>query len=363
MLKLRVRPPGSPPYQVELRTFPVRIGRSPSCELRLEDPFVSRHHVELSWVQGELRILDTGSGNGTFLNGLRTTSGMVLRGGDRLRLGNTVLELDRVPGGEAVTRPIEAGRGGERRAGPPTPTAEPRRLAALEILNRLQPSSPPEVEGYELASAQVHSGEVSGDWVDFIALPDGRLLLAVGDVSGKGLEAAMLAASVHSAMRSHAATDPSLVALVDHLNGFLSRHSPPNRFVAVFVAALDPQAHRVEFINAGFPRPPLVRVDGSVESLPPSGLPLGIRHDVVYAPGVLSLAPGDVLWVVSDGLLEASNSQGGEFGLARLLEVTHRYRGALASELQVLMEQEVATFVGQEPPGDDRTLMILRREV
>ena len=116
VLKVRVRPTGSSPFEVELSTFPVRIGRSPASDLRLDDPFVSRHHVELTLVGREVRLTDAGSGNGTFLNGLRTETGMVLKSGDRLRLGNTVLELDQVPGTDATTRPVEnPPRGGERR--------------------------------------------------------------------------------------------------------------------------------------------------------------------------------------------------------------------------------------------------------
>ena len=219
----------------------------------------------------------------------------------------------------------------------------------------------PVVPGYELAFGHQPAPEVGADWLDFIPLGDGRLLMVACDVSGFGLEAAVLANSVRAALRARAASDATLVPMAEHLNRFLTANSPPNRFVSLVAALLDPETHRLEVVNAGYARPSLVRGDGEVETLETSGLPLGIRHDASYLAVALELAPGDVFLVASDGLLGAINGAGQELGMERLLEVAHRYRGALASELQVLVEQEVSAFVGSRTVDDDRALLVLRR--
>jgi serine phosphatase RsbU (regulator of sigma subunit) len=233
--------------------------------------------------------------------------------------------------------------------------------SAREIQARLLPREPPAVPGYEVSGASRPSGEVGGDHFDFIAMPGGRLLVALGDVSGKGLDAALLMSSLHASLRAQAGAGRALASLVSEVSRFLHASSPANRFATLFVGLLDPGRHALSYVNAGHNPPLLVRSGGAVEELPASGVPVGLVAEVAYEERSVELAPGDVLLVYSDGVSEASNGAGEEFTAARLADVARRYQGALASELAELVEQELAAFTGSAPQADDRTLLVLRR--
>ncbi len=255
MLRLRVRPPGSKGHVVTLKTFPVQIGRGAASSLRLDDPFVSRLHAELRLAEGGPRLFDLGSGNGTFLNGLRVGTEAGLEPGDRIRLGNTILELET----EAAEAPARATR---RTAGPPA-SDEALALAAREIKARLLPPAPPVIPGYELAGGSQLSAAVGGESFLFLDLGGGRVLLAEADASGLALDAALLTASLHAALSAQADLASNVGDLAGRLNAFLGRRAPAERFVTLFLAVLDAPGHRLSYVNAGHPRPLLVRADGA----------------------------------------------------------------------------------------------------
>lgn len=362
MLRLRVRPPGGQGYVVDLKTFPVRIGRAPASDLRLDDPFTSRLHTELWLEKGELVVSDRRSGNGTFLNGLRLTADTPVHAGDRVRVGNSVLEIEAFEPDATVSvrRPAERPRRPRRRPAD-TVATDPLALAARELKACLLPEAPPVVEGYELAGASYSSAEVGGESFDFVDLGRGRVLLAQADASGKGLDAALLSTRLHAALAAHADAGASVAELASRLDAFLSRQAPARRFVTLFLALLDSGEHRLTYVNAGHPRPLLVRAGGAIETLAAGGPPLGSTAEAGFEAATEDLAPGDVLIVASDGVLEARNGAGEELPAGWLAEVARRYQGALASELQVLIEQELVGFLGARAPADDRTLTLLRR--
>ena len=148
---------------------------------------------------------------------------------------------------------------------------------AMEIQQRFQPTAPPVVPGYEFQGISFPCYEIGGDYYDFIARPDGRLVIALGDVSGKGTAAALLMSSLHAAIHAQTGSHESLVETISAVNNYLAENIPPNRFVTLFYAELDPESGALSFLNAGHNPPLIVHAAGTVEQLAAGGLPLGIK--------------------------------------------------------------------------------------
>src|SRR3569832_1571606 len=156
---------------------------------------------------------------------------------------------------------------------------------ASEIQQRFQPTAPPHVNGYELQGISFPCNEIGGDYYDFIEREDGRLVIALGDVSGKGTAAAVLMASLHAAVHAQSASHDSLVATVSAVNRYLADNIPANRFVTLFYAELAPQSGALSCLSAGHNPPLIVNSAGAVERLASGGLPLGIKPDAEYREG------------------------------------------------------------------------------
>lgn len=232
---------------------------------------------------------------------------------------------------------------------------------ATEIQQRFQPSGPPKIEGYEFQGISFSCYEIGGDYYDFIPRRDGRMLFALGDVSGKGTAAALLMASLHAAIHAQVAANRELGETVASINAYLAENTPANRFVTLFVAELDPVSGSVKYINCGHNPPLIGRADGSVEQLASGGLPLGIIPTAEYESGSVSLGAGDVLVVYSDGVSEANNLNEEEFGLDRLTKVVQANLTASASGLRDKVESALSAFTGTAPANDDITLVIVKK--
>src|SRR5688572_4641060 len=148
---------------------------------------------------------------------------------------------------------------------------------ASEIQQRFQPTAPPHVNGYELQGISFPCYEIGGDYYDFIEREDGRLVIALGDVSGKGTAAALLMSSLHAAIHAQSASHNTLSATISAVNRYLADNIPANRFVTLFYAELDPESGALSFLNAGHNPPLIVHAAGTVEQLASGGLPLGIK--------------------------------------------------------------------------------------
>ena len=232
---------------------------------------------------------------------------------------------------------------------------------ATEIQQRFQPSGPPKVEGYEFQGISFSCYEIGGDYYDFIPRSDGRMLFALGDVSGKGTAAALLMSSLHAAIHAQVAAERELPATVASINAYLAENTPANRFVTLFVAELDPATGVVQFINCGHNPPLIGRADGTVEQLASGGLPLGIIPTAQYESGTITLRSGDVLVAYSDGVSEANNINEEEFGLDRLTKVVQVNVAASASGLRDKVESALSAFTGTAPANDDITLVIVKK--
>ncbi|HEY8226281.1 MAG TPA: SpoIIE family protein phosphatase [Pyrinomonadaceae bacterium] len=233
---------------------------------------------------------------------------------------------------------------------------------ASEIQQRFQPTAPPQVEGYELQGISFPCYEIGGDYYDFIEREDGRLVIALGDVSGKGTAAALLMSSLHAAVHAQAGSHDSLVSTISAVHRYLADNIPANRFVTLFYAELDPVSGALSFLNAGHNPPLIVHSAGTVEQLASGGLPLGIKRDADYREGRTQLQPGDVLVVYSDGVTEAVSPTGEEFGATRLYEVVSRNIEASAAGIRDRIESSLTKFAQGTSAADDITLVIVKRQ-
>src|SRR5215218_2318802 len=232
---------------------------------------------------------------------------------------------------------------------------------AREIQQRFQPSAPPAVPGFELQGISFPSYQIGGDYYDFILCSD-RLVVALGDVSGKGTSAALLMSSLHAAVHAQVASCRPITETVGAVNRYLADNTPGNRFVTLFYAELDPLTGSLSFINAGHNPPIIAHEGGTLEHLAAGGLPLGIIPDFDYREGRTLLRPGDVLVAYSDGVTESQNPAGEEFGTARLQEVVARNLSRSAAGIRDKIEAALSAFAKGTPAGDDITLVIVKRD-
>jgi serine phosphatase RsbU (regulator of sigma subunit) len=233
---------------------------------------------------------------------------------------------------------------------------------AMEIQQRFQPTAPPVVAGYEFQGISFPCYEIGGDYYDFIPRADGRMVIALGDVSGKGTAAALLMSSLHAAIHAQTGSHETLVETISAVNKYLAENIPPNRFVTLFYAELDPESGSLSFLNAGHNPPLIVHAAGTVEQLAAGGLPLGIKPNAEYREGRTQLQLGDVLVVYSDGVTEAASPSGEEFGPTRLYEVVQRNVEASAAGIRDRIESALTKFSQGTQAADDITLVIVKRQ-
>ncbi len=244
---------------------------------------------------------------------------------------------------------------------------EQKRLAnelalASEIQFRLHPETPPTIPGYDVVGVSFPCYEVGGDYYDFIEKPDGRYVIALGDVSGKGTGAALLMSSIHAAVRAHTRTRLSASEIVSEINQYIYDNTPANRYVTLFYSELDPRSGQLTYINGGHNSPLLTRASGEVTRLDVGGFPVGITPFGDYREGWVEIAPGDVLVIYSDGVTESVNEAGEEFGEARLIEIVQKNRGRHAAGLRDRIDEALTKFVGRASAVDDLTIVILKRK-
>jgi serine phosphatase RsbU (regulator of sigma subunit) len=232
---------------------------------------------------------------------------------------------------------------------------------AREIQRSLFPRDRPRIDGFEVAAESLACYEVGGDHYDFILLEDGRLALAVADVSGKGTPASILMASVHASLRALAgASTPA--RLMARLNRFLLESTQENKFVTLFYAELDPASRILRYVSGGHVPPYLLRADQSLERLDEGGPVLGLLEGATYCEGEARLGPGDALAVVTDGATEALSLGGEELGDAGVCRALREAGGRSASSLLTALLSAVHLWTGPAGCSDDLTALILKAE-
>jgi serine phosphatase RsbU (regulator of sigma subunit) len=231
---------------------------------------------------------------------------------------------------------------------------------ARTIQQRLLPGFAPELEGYRIFGLNVPSRQVSGDLFGHWTRPDGHMLLAIADVSGKGLGPGILMASMQTYLDAWSDRDFEPSDLAFRLSKALSQHTDSKRFVTAFLALLDPKSGVVKFTNAGH-NPGLWLRDGSVESLGGHGLPLAMLPGQPYGQGELQMAHGDLLCLYTDGITEAADLVGNEFEMEALQALLEEHRNGPPEEIAARLMEALDKHTQGLPAADDRTLLMIKR--
>ena len=229
-----------------------------------------------------------------------------------------------------------------------------------EIQKRLLPEPPHAVPGTEIAATSVACFEVGGDSYDFIDLPSGDLGLAIADVSGKGVAAALVMSSLQAAMRVAAPLDESPVRLAARLDKLVHDLAGGRKYVTLFFGFYSPGTGRLRYVNAGH-NPPVVVRDGEVTTLASTGVPIGLVPTPAWREAEVVLGPGAMLVLYTDGLTEASSPDDEEFGNERLQALAASLAGKPAADVIAGLLEGVTAFEAGAPPSDDKTLVVLHR--
>jgi len=252
---------------------------------------------------------------------------------------------------------------------------EKQRMAqSLEIARQIQqgllPGEPPALDGYDVAGWTGPADETGGDIFDFFEVAPGQWTLMLADATGHGVGPALMVAQARAMLRALAAPcmrehggRMDLRAVIEHVNNLLAADLDGGRFVTCFFALLDAAGGLVRYCSAG--QGPIIfyrRADDSFEELIATGLPLGIMDGADFDEQVeRSLAPGDMLIVVTDGFFEAPNAAGEMFGIPRMCEAIRRDRDLPAAEIIDSLRRDVDAFTDGAPQADDLTAVIARR--
>ncbi len=235
---------------------------------------------------------------------------------------------------------------------------------AREIQSWLVPSQPPEVASANIAFATRPQNSVAGDYYDaFYPNPEDRekLMVVIADVAGKSVPAALLMATLQASLRTIAGENAPLADLVARLNRYACAHSlNGQRFTTAVLSEYNPVSRGLTYVNAGHNAPILRRANGAIETLETGGLPLGIRLDRNYETASMELRPGDALVFFTDGVVEAFNESGEEFGNERWLSAIRNLPDWDAQQTLQFLMKRVDEFVGTTRQSDDITCMIFR---
>ena len=234
---------------------------------------------------------------------------------------------------------------------------------AREVQNQLFPSTLPSVPGVEIEAICKAARSVSGDYYDFIQLSPTHVAIAIADISGKGISAALLMASLQAALRSQTLTEGSeslsTAELVARLNKHLVRNTGDDRFATFFIAVYDSATRTLRYTNAGH-LPSFLICNGSSHLLDKGGMVLGVLEDYSYEQGVLEVAPDSLLIGYSDGLVEPENVYGEEFGIARLREAAVRVQSAKPLMVAESLMAAAEEWAGTPEQADDMTVIVTR---
>jgi phosphoserine phosphatase RsbU/P len=234
---------------------------------------------------------------------------------------------------------------------------------AREVQERLFPQSYPKVDGVDLAGYCRPAQAVGGDYYDFFVPSDGRLALALGDISGKGISAALLMASLRASLRSIAGLQQGdLASLIGHVNNLVYESSTTNRYATFFYAEYDPITHLLTFVNAGH-NPPYILRGAQAIPLEATGMVVGLLPDAEYAQSTIPMRPGDVLLAFTDGISEAMTPEEEEWGEDRMIVTAQQLLSQpdcihTAQQLLDCILAAADKFTSGAPQHDDMTLLI-----
>jgi sigma-B regulation protein RsbU (phosphoserine phosphatase) len=231
---------------------------------------------------------------------------------------------------------------------------------ARQVMAGILPSETPKLAGLDVAAVIEPCHEVGGDYYDFIPLDDDRWGIAMADVSGKGVPAALVVAAMRATLYALAKRELALRSVFRYANEFINTSTRVRaKYVTLFYAVLDVQARRMIYVNAGHLPPVVMRASGDVDLLRSGGFPLGFFDAPRYFEQFAQLSTGDLVCLYTDGITETSNAKDEDYGRARLIEVLRRHQQKSAAEIADAILADVRRF-GERAPLDDATVLILK---
>jgi len=234
-------------------------------------------------------------------------------------------------------------------------------LIAREIQKGLLPSVLPSIPGMDIGAANISSKQVGGDYYDLISLPDGRHIVAIGDVSGKGTPAALLMANLQATIRALVPLGLPLSALTEKVNDLMCHNTGGTKFVTFFWGILDHHEQLLTFVNAGHNYPYLFHSDGSIDRLDKGGMILGVRKGLIaYEQASVKLRPGDILVLFTDGVTEAMSKDSIEYGEQRLESVVRTNQATGSQQIIEAIHRDIVQHVGGRGQSDDITMMVVK---
>ena len=234
---------------------------------------------------------------------------------------------------------------------------------AHDIQQKLLPRSSTQLKGYDIYGVNIAAQAVGGDYFDFIELDPTSLLLALGDVSGKGMAAALLMANLQASLRAQAGIHSEITELTSILNNHIYNSTSSTQYITYFSGVLDVKNNEIKYCNAGHNPPILIKNNGATELLKKGGIPLGFIPDTIYSESVISIEKGEILVVFSDGVTETFDVDENEFCESRLAELIHKNKALGSEEITNKIIDELKKFAAGNPSTDDVTLIILKRVI
>jgi len=229
-----------------------------------------------------------------------------------------------------------------------------------QIQNEMLPHGPLRIGLAEIAGVSIPAREVGGDFFNYFPLADGRIAVLVGDVSGKGVGAALLMANIQATLRARLQLETDLAHLADSVDRDIAANTPPEVYITLFLGLLDPPRRELQYVNAGHNPQFLLRAGGGIERLGSTGLPIGLLPGHGFDARTVAVEPGDLLFLYTDGAVEAPNEDGDFFDADRLQQALVAASADGIDEVLVSVERAVRAFRGQADPADDATMLALR---
>jgi sigma-B regulation protein RsbU (phosphoserine phosphatase) len=229
-----------------------------------------------------------------------------------------------------------------------------------QIQHDMLPQGPLRLGLTEVRGVSVPATEVGGDFFNYFQTPSGRLALIVGDVSGKGVGAALLMANIQASLRTRFALGQDLTSLARELDVDIGASTPGSVYATLFVGLLDPAERTLDYVNAGHNPQFVLRTGGRLERMAATGLPIGLLPGHPYTERRVRLSAGDVLFFYTDGCVEAENAAGDMFGNPRLERVLTEGSLTSADDILTRVEGEVKRFRAGREPFDDATMMVVK---
>lgn len=237
---------------------------------------------------------------------------------------------------------------------------------ASEIHRALLPQTMPVLEGIEIQSRSLAAGSVGGDYYDFLERSgDHTNRIVIGDVMGKGIRAGLLMSNLQGAMRILSTQFASPAPLLERLNTWMCRNIPVTKFISLVLLELSPadgKEARLTYTNAGHPPPIIVRRTGKIERFEVTGGILGVHEEFIYEERDVTLMPGDLLLLYTDGIVESENPHGDHFEEDRLIRFMRQHRTESPGTIIDSLLQDVLDFSGNSQPMDDMTVILLRKK-